>query len=353
MNKCERYRSILIGTAVGDSLGLPAEGMSASKIKALGWNNNWKQRLIFGYGMLSDDTEHTILVSEGLAAHPDSIEKFRRSLARKFRWWLLALPAGVGFATARSIVKLCVGFTPSQSGVFSAGNGPAMRSAIIGAYFDDAPDKVESYVRASTEITHTDPKALVGALAIAYCAATPNNSEECWIRLKSLAVHEATEWPKILDKLEHALRQDWELNTFVAELGVKNGITGYTYHTVPSVLFTWFKHHQNPKSFEYSMAEILNAGGDTDTTGAILGALLGAKEGTSSIPKRWKSKIHDWPNNRTRLESLAQHLSGNKKYKPAFWPFHLFRNIFFLLVVLAHSFLRLVSSKLRKEENKH
>ncbi|MDQ8195871.1 ADP-ribosylglycohydrolase family protein [Coraliomargarita sp. SDUM461004] len=56
------------GTAVGDSLGLPAEGISPAEIKKLGWHDNWKHRFICGRGMLSDDTEHTLMVLEALTA---------------------------------------------------------------------------------------------------------------------------------------------------------------------------------------------------------------------------------------------------------------------------------------------
>ena len=87
------------------------------------------------------------------------------------RWWLLGLPPGIGLATLKSILKLWVGFGPSSSGVFSAGNGPAMRAAPIGAFFWDDPSKIDDYIRISTRMTHTDPKAEVGAKFVAYLAA--------------------------------------------------------------------------------------------------------------------------------------------------------------------------------------
>jgi ADP-ribosylglycohydrolase len=49
----------LLGTALGDSLGPPSEGMSRARI-ANRWKGPLEQRFLFGYGMLSDDTEHTI-----------------------------------------------------------------------------------------------------------------------------------------------------------------------------------------------------------------------------------------------------------------------------------------------------
>jgi hypothetical protein len=64
--------------------------------------------------MLSDDNEHTIFVAQALLAHPDSAERFARRLAWALRGWLLALPAGVGWATLRAIVKLWCGVSPCR-----------------------------------------------------------------------------------------------------------------------------------------------------------------------------------------------------------------------------------------------
>jgi ADP-ribosylglycohydrolase len=126
--------------------------------------------------MLSDDTEHTAMVAQSLLSSrcplssSDSVQLFRRSLAWKLRLWLLAFPPAIGFATLRSIIKLWIGFSGQRSGVYSAGNGPAMRSAIIGAYFAGSTESINTFVAASTLLTHTDPRALTGALAIAHLA---------------------------------------------------------------------------------------------------------------------------------------------------------------------------------------
>ena len=54
--------------------------------------------------MISDDTEHTLFVAQALLAHPNDPAAFQRCLAWKLRLWLLGLPAGIGFATLRSIL---------------------------------------------------------------------------------------------------------------------------------------------------------------------------------------------------------------------------------------------------------
>jgi ADP-ribosylglycohydrolase len=63
-----RIHGLLIGTAVGDALGLPAEGLCRRRILRL-YQGHWRHRLVFGRGMISDDTEHTIFVAQCLLRH--------------------------------------------------------------------------------------------------------------------------------------------------------------------------------------------------------------------------------------------------------------------------------------------
>ena len=110
----------ILGTAVGDALGLAYEGVSRTRSpRLLGPPDRY--RFLFGKGMMSDDTEHTCKVAQSLIEGGNDVEIFTNRFAKRLRWWLFALPAGVGKATAISCVKRWLGFPFSQSGVFSAG----------------------------------------------------------------------------------------------------------------------------------------------------------------------------------------------------------------------------------------
>ncbi len=61
LNRTHRFTGLLLGTAVGDALGLPAENLSAETIRRR-WQGQWRMAFIFGRGMVSDDTEHTLMV---------------------------------------------------------------------------------------------------------------------------------------------------------------------------------------------------------------------------------------------------------------------------------------------------
>src|SRR5260221_2572698 len=114
-----RFAGLILGTAVGDALGLPAEGLSPSRIQKR-WNNDWRMRLVFGRGMVSDDTEHSFFDAQSLLTSSADVAAFRRCLAARLRWWFVGLPAGVGLATAPACLKLWPCISPEPSGlVFS------------------------------------------------------------------------------------------------------------------------------------------------------------------------------------------------------------------------------------------
>ena len=237
----------ILGTAVGDALGLPYEGVSALRApRLLGPPNRY--RFFFGHGMVSDDTEHTCMVAGSLvealaAANADrEVDVFARRLASRLRWWILALPAGVGKATARSGIRLWLGFNPENAGVFSAGNGPAMRAAIFGAAIDDVP-RMFRFVRASSRLTHTDPKAEYGAIAVALAAREAKQSRvegntgvdiNRWLTGVVEAIGgDGSELIDLIRRASESVKANESTSDFARSLGLERGVTGYTYHTVP------------------------------------------------------------------------------------------------------------------------
>ncbi len=174
----DRYQSIsgcLLGTALGDAVGLRREGLSRRRALGIYGGSPLSPNLLLGYGLCSDDTEHTQMLARALVLSRGEPTQFQRCFAKQLRRWFLTLPAGVGRATARACIKLLFGVTPERSGVFSAGNGPAMRSALIGVCAT-SDEHLVALVNASTTITHTDPIAEDGALLIARAARYASSS---------------------------------------------------------------------------------------------------------------------------------------------------------------------------------
>jgi ADP-ribosyl-[dinitrogen reductase] hydrolase len=135
---------------------------------------------------------------------------------------------------------------------------------------------------------------------------------------------------------------------FADALGLQGGVTGYVYHTVPLALFCWLRH---PGCFREAVEEVIDLGGDTDSTAAIVGGLSGATIGVNGIPPEWIHGLREWPRSALWMRKLALRLAnqfgGNESADspgplPLIWPGLIPRNLMFLLIVLLHGFRRLL-----------
>ncbi|MBM7118912.1 ADP-ribosylglycohydrolase family protein [Archangium primigenium] len=351
--RADAFEGALLGTVVGDALGLPREGLSHRRALRMFGPAPLHHRFLLGRGVGSDDTEHACMVGQALLAAPEAPERFARSLAWRLRGWLLGLPAGVGWATLRATVKLWLGFSPQHSGVVSAGNGPAMRAPLLGVCFAEQPERLAAFVRASSRLTHRDARAEQGALAVALAAAHGARRGPAGVDAEEVM----REWAAHVDEplLREAfacLRAAWERGASVAafaeDLGLGDGVSGYVLHTVPVVLYAWLRHATD---FRRAVEETILLGGDSDTTGAIVGALMGATLGPGAIPAEWLAPIAEWPRSVAWMRRLGGRLAArfagpatdtSPGALPLFWPALVPRNLLVLVVVLGHGFRRLL-----------
>ncbi|MGB7328255.1 MAG: ADP-ribosylglycohydrolase family protein, partial [Rubripirellula sp.] len=253
-----------------------------------------------------------------------------------------------GKATARAGFKLWLGAKPTNAGVFSAGNGPAMRAAIFGAAIDDLPHMLE-FVRSSSRLTHSDPKAEFGAIAVALATRHSRSSESVdtnlWLADVVDAVGEdGSELTDLLRRSVDSVTAGESTKSFADSLGLSKGVTGYTYHTVPVAIHAWLSH---PKDYRKAVTAIIQCGGDADTTAAIVGGIVGAGVGEAGIPSSWTDGIWEYPRSIAWMRSLGEKLADTVEEKrpanaPSINPIAvLFRNLLFLFIVLFHGFRRL------------
>ncbi|GAA4442380.1 ADP-ribosylglycohydrolase family protein [Bremerella cremea] len=341
----------LLGTAVGDALGLPFEGLSKKRgQKLLGCPGNF--HFLLGRGMVSDDTEHTCIVAQSLVLSVGNVETFQKALASRFRRWIVLLPAGVGMATAKACIRLLVGYSAKTSGVWSAGNGPAMRSAILGAYFGDDVHSMQPFVQCNARITHTDPQAELGAFAIALAASLASRghqvaSHELVDTFQEMTSQQPESAPfvELLKQMAQSIDRGETTAEFAQSMGLSQRVGGYVGHSVPVVLHCWLS---NQTDFSNAVISIIECGGDTDTNAAMVGGIVGARVGRVGIPQRWLDGICEWPMTIERMSQLASQLAKSKELQVPGKPVSvgaiglLLRNVFFLLVVLFHGFRRLL-----------
>ena len=337
----------LLGTAAGDALGLPGEGLSRRRLARV-FPDMTRMHFLGHRGMVSDDTEHACLVAQALIETAGEPDAFARALARRLRFWLLGGPAGIGWATLRAVLKLWMGFAPDKSGVWSAGNGPAMRSALLGVCYGGGLERLKALVRVSSRLTHTDPRAEAGALAVAVAASLASGS----LPLEKLpaaylsameGLLEDGELRTLIRKAIASVQSGETTGAFAAAIGAEERVSGYVNQTVPVVVHAWLSF---PGDYRKAVLAVIRCGGDTDTTAAIVGAIAGAAVGKDGIPAEWLAALAEWPRTAIWMERLAEQLADVRQahtpQKPLGLPLLplLGRNLLFTLVVLAHGFRR-------------
>lgn len=328
----QRLHGCLLGTLVGDALGLPAEGLSAARI-ARRFPGPLRHRLAFGRSCGSDDTDHAVLSAQAWAGCGDDPARFARRLAWRLRGWLASAPPGVGLATARAGLKLWLGWSPARAGVVSAGNGPAMRAPILGAMLADRPERRREAVLISTNLTHRHPDAEAGALWLAAWAAAWMHGEEPDVPAIAAASGGAHPvWRELPNLLAAPDAQAW-----AAEV-CPRGVSGWICHSVPAVLMVLAAHRDEPAQ---ALDLLFRLGGDTDSTMALAGGLLGLRHGPDCWPEAWTSRLVNPPLGLPALERLAATLAEGRPGPWAWWALPL-KHLALLPIVLGHGLRRML-----------
>jgi ADP-ribosyl-[dinitrogen reductase] hydrolase len=205
-------------------------------------------------------------------------------------------------------------------------------------------------VRASTRITHTDPRAEQGAMIVATAArlivsapADVRDVDMLSDRLMPLAVE--PELQTNMQAVFDARRAGLSVDQFAAKLGLSNGVSGYVNHTVPIAIYCWMAHRS---SFRDAVESAVCLGGDSDTVGAIVGALAGCELGPGGIPKEWLDGVTEWPCTLDWIKALSRAVADSTDDARPVSPIEcsalslLTRNLFFAAVILTIGFRRLL-----------
>jgi poly(ADP-ribose) glycohydrolase ARH3 len=294
--KIDRARGALLGTFVGDALGMPYEGAPPAAIP---------QRLAMvdarcGRGTYTDDTQMAIALAESLLERggidpPALAQAFadaydpRRGYGRGTTEVLRLVRSGVDpHAAARQ----------AFGGQGSRGNGAAMRVAPIAVRYAGDAAALLGAARAGAAVTHAHPVAIDGAVALAAAIAAALTGAPPL----DAALAAAAE-PELEDRLNQALNVLGSSHE-PAEVAALLGNRSTADESVPAAVYAAAAHD----SVEAAITFAVRCGGDTDTIGAMAGAIAAARAGARAIPAHWLDALEDGPKGRSHVTSLADRL---------------------------------------------
>jgi len=266
-----RARGAYLGLAVGDALGATVEFLTPREILEVhgahrditggGW-------LRLRKGQVTDDTEMTLALGDAIlasgAVDPETI-------AAAFSDWMRGKPVDIGHKVRRGIAHYRqTGQAQVLENAYDAGNGACMRSLPIAIFTLGADAQtVAEASRAQSHVTHHSPLTDAGTLTVVSMVQTAllGGSKPHLKDLADALVAEEPQYRYDRRRMENP--------------------GGYLVETLRAVFQALFA----TDSFEAALIDVVNRGGDADTTGAILGMIAGALYGPDAIPRRWLAAL--------------------------------------------------------------
>ncbi len=309
MNNLDKYTGCLLGGAIGDALGAPVEFLSHEEItRQFGSRGITEYAPAYGgIGKITDDTQMTLFTGEGM------LRSFVRGSLRGIgsdtgcvehayhRWletqnlkspkideldgWLITHRELLSERAPGRTCILSLGTMNGRNG--SKGCGGVMRTAPCGLYAASLGRTVESAFKFGVEvsaITHGHPTGQItgGFLsAVIYELVNGSSLMESFTAAQRIARtyddHEET--TKAVDLAVECHRRCMAFSDAIGLLG-----EGWIAEEALSIsIFCALSAHD----FEHGVIMAVNHGGDSDSTGAITGNILGALWGESMIDRSW------------------------------------------------------------------
>lgn len=310
------YRGCLIGGAIGDALGWPVKFMSLEDIKSKYGNRGISSLVIGrrGRAEITDDTQMTLFTAEGLLrgetrGYNKGVSETGKCVYNAYLRWLytqgdsaddtLNIYDGYLIKQKELYVKRAPGMTCLTSlrnremGTVdnplndSKGCGCVMRVTPIGLFY--RPQFAFNKGMECAAITHGHITGHLSAGAFAYIIANIisgidiENSVE--YTLSELSKYYNSE--EIIALLRKAINLSMSKKS--NEVCIKE--LGQGWIAEEAVAIAVFCALRYKSDFEEAIITAVNHSGDSDSTGAMTGNIVGAYLGLNKIPRKWTSKL--------------------------------------------------------------
>ncbi|WKE72238.1 ADP-ribosylglycohydrolase family protein [Streptomyces sp. WP-1] len=282
-----RARGALLGLAVGDALGAPAENLKPSEIRA-----RWGR--ITGYvadrPQGTDDTEYALFSGLLLARHGSALTPAHAEAA--WHEWITerATFRGAGFSERGTLENLRRGLAAPISAQHrhAWSDGLAMRAAPFGVFAAGRPGEAARLVAVDGSVSHEGEGIYGGQAVAAGVAAAMAGAAVPVVIAAALAVIPDDSWTA------RSLRRAVAV-AHRGERAVRSAVVigGYPWTDLApeAVALAFGAYATADGDFREAVLTAVNMGRDADTTAAVAGALSGATQGLPAIPTAWASAI--------------------------------------------------------------
>lgn len=302
----DRYRGVVLGLAIGDALGWPTEFLTLARIRATfgPWGIT---ELPAPRAEFTDDTQMSLAIAEALLDAGDSdLETLMQQVSRRFVAWLDSpennkAPGNTCLEGARRLKKGCHWTESGSTG--SKGCGSAMRSAPIGLYYRDDPDRLREVAISAGMAAHNHPTANAGSVATAYLVKLALDQTIPLERLTSEMIEKLLAFCGDLSpEFNSAVERIPAVMALESEAALDR--LGQGWIAEEAVALGLYCFLRTPDDYRATVTRAANSNGDSDSITCIAGAISGAWNGLQGIPPDWVQRIEK----REYLLSIANRL---------------------------------------------
>lgn len=273
-----RAQGCQLGQLAGDALGSAVEFKHGSWIaerfpdgvRDLIDGGSWSTIA----GQPTDDSELALALARAIALKGGFDTEATK---RAYIEWLASGPFDVGTTTRGAIEALEMGWAVRAE---SQSNGALMRVSPIGIYAAGDPALAARLAAEDARLTHPHPVCAAANAAYAAAIAAGIGGADAEGMWEAAHAHAGTD---AAAKIVRA-RLDASRTAPPAEFYDQMGWVLTAFQNA----FFWL---MNGAPLEDALIATVSSGGDTDTNGAICGALLGALQGRRAVPLRWRNAI--------------------------------------------------------------
>lgn len=295
----DKIEGMLFGVFLGDAIGSAFDGIPADEIPFLD-SNYIRMNPPKTY---TDDMQMTLSVFEEMLGNGCIKQKsLQQRFISRFSPWR---QYGGGMLDVieqwRDGCDIEVASRSLYGGLGSYGDGAAMRVAPISAFFAlNEIDALIEQVHLCSRITHTHPYGIAGAMMQAFSVLLALNDVPIKDWMSRFYAFPMESVYKIkLQTVISCLDRGSSPTESAREIG--NGSDAL--EAVPAALFAAMRNEQ---SFADSILYAVGMGGDTDTIGAMAGAIAGARLGIQGIPPEWLQTLENGPEGKDFVFNLAK-----------------------------------------------
>lgn len=292
-----KFVGCFFGLAFGDAICAPHEGGFAERLlwRMIGTTKAGEMRF-------TDDTQMSLDIARSFIREGGiKQDKLAQEFSSSYRW-----SRGYGPSAGRILKRIGNGMPWQKANVSiykdgSFGNGAAMRAPVLAMCYQPSSFEFEQSVVQSSEITHSNPLAIEGALLIAYSTAyalSDMANDELSNRLIEIAKIDS--FKGMLKHCKHHLCRNSELSVREVRTTFGNMITAEKSCITAIFLAMTFRD----KSFTNLLSFVKKLGGDTDTIAAMSGAIWGAFNGAEKLELEMLPRIEE----QNEIQSIAAQL---------------------------------------------